>query len=59
MSGPLQLRNYQLTIPDYTTLCKRKKTIDVSNKLEKCNRTEDLVFAIDASGLKFFGEKVN
>ena len=57
MSSLLQLHNYQLTIPDYTTLYKRKKTLDVSNKLRKWNRKENLVFAIDASGLKCTGEK--
>ena len=57
MSSLFQMNNYQLTIPDYTTLCRRKKTIDVSNKLKKWSRKENLVFAIDASGLKCTGEK--
>ena len=51
------MNNLQLTIPDYTTLCRRKKTLDMSKKLRKWNRTENLVFAIDASGLKCSGEK--
>ena len=57
MSSLLQLHNYQLTIPDYTTLCRRKKTLDVSKKLRKWNRKENIVFAIDASGLKYYDEK--
>ena len=54
ISSLFKMNRLQLTIPDYTTLCRRKKTLDVS---KKWNRTENLVFAIDASGLKCFGEK--
>ena len=57
LSSLLQLHNYQLSVPDYTTLCRRKKTLDVSKKLKKWNRKENIVFAIDASGLKCSGEK--
>ena len=57
MSSLFQMNNLQLTIPDYATLCRRKKTLDMSKKLRKWNRTENLVFAIDARGLKCSGEK--
>jgi len=57
LSSLLQLHNYQLTVPDYTTLCRRKRTLDVRDKLKKCNGKENIVFAIDASGLKCSGEK--
>ena len=53
----LQLNNLNLTAPDYTTVCRRKKVLDVSKKLKKWNRKENIVFAIDGSGLKCYGEK--
>ena len=34
-----------------------KKTLKVNKKLRKWNRKENIVFAIDASGLKFSSEK--
>jgi len=40
MSSLFQMNNLQLTIPHYTTLCRRKKTLDMSKKLRKWNRTE-------------------
>ena len=52
LSSLLQLHNYQLTVPNYTTLCRRKKTLDVRDKLKKWNGKENIVFAIDGSGLK-------
>ena len=52
ISSLFQMNKLQLTIPDYTTLCRRKRTLDVSKKLKKWNRKENIVFAIDASGLK-------
>ena len=57
LSSLLQLHNYQLTVPDYTTLCRRKKTLDVREKLKKWKGKENIVFAIDGSGLKCSGEK--
>jgi len=57
ISSLLQLHNFQLTVPDYTTLCRRKRTLDVRDKLKKWNGKENIVFAIDASGLKCSGEK--
>jgi hypothetical protein len=40
LSSLLQLHNFQLTVPDYTTLCRRKRTLDVSKKLKKWNGKE-------------------
>ena len=57
ISSLFQMNKLQLIIPDYTALCRRKKTLDLSKKLRKWNRQENLVFAIDASGLKCTGEK--
>jgi IS5 family transposase len=58
MLSILSLHNQcSLKIPDYTTLCRRRKTLDVSKKLRKWNRKENIVFAIDGSGLKCCGEK--
>ena len=57
MSNLLQLHNYQTTISEYTTLCRRNKTLDVSKKLRKWNRKENMVFAIVASGLKCLVKK--
>jgi hypothetical protein len=57
LSSFLQLHHYQLTVPDYTTLCRRKRKLDVRNKLKKWNGKENIVFAIDGSGLKCSGEK--
>jgi hypothetical protein len=37
LSSLLQLHNYQLAVPDYTTLCRRKRTLDVRDKLKKWN----------------------
>ena len=57
LSSILQLNKLQLTTPDYTTLCRRKRTLDVRSKLRKWNRKDNIVFAIDGSGLKCQGEK--
>ena len=57
MSSLIELHNYQLTIPNYTTLCRRKRTLDVSKKLKKWNRKENIVFAVNVSGLKCSSEK--
>jgi len=40
LSSLLQLHNYQLSVPDYTTLCRRKRTLDVRDKLKKWNGKE-------------------
>ena len=57
ISSLLLLHGQQLSVPDYTTICRRKKSINVSKKLRKWNRKDNIVFAIDGSGLKCCGEK--
>lgn len=57
MMSILESYHQALPIPDYTTLCRRRKGLDVSKKLNKWNRKENLVFSIDGSGLKCCGEK--
>jgi len=51
------LNGLPLSVPDYTTVCRRRKSLDMSKKLRKWNRKENIVFSIDASGLKCCGEK--
>lgn len=51
------LHKHKLTIPDYTTISRRKQKLDVKKKLKKWNGKENIVFAIDGSGLKCCGEK--
>ena len=51
------LNGSQLSVPDYTTLSRRRKSLDVSKKLKKWNGKENIVFALDSSGLKCCGEK--
>jgi hypothetical protein len=53
----LALNGRALSVPDYATVCRRRKTLDVRKKLKKWNRKESIVFSIDGSGLKCCGEK--
>jgi len=57
LNSILQIHHSKLKAPDYTTICRRKKYLDVSKKLSKWNTYENIVFAIDSSGLKCCGEK--
>lgn len=57
LSSILNLHGLNVSVPDYTTLCRRKRTLNVSKQLRKWNRNENIVFAIDGSGLKCQGEK--
>ena len=43
-----------LTAPDYTSICKRAKTLDIPIKVYDCRQT--LCLLIDSTGLKVFGE---
>ena len=53
----LSINGSSLKAPDYTTLCRRRQVLDVSKKLKKWNNRDNIVFAIDGSGLKCCGEK--
>ena len=57
VSSLLSVSGTPLKVPDYTTICRRSKVLDVSRKLRKWNRKENIVFSIDGSGLKCCGEK--
>jgi len=57
VSSLLALNRQRLSVPDYTTVCRRRKILDVSKKLRKWNGKENIVFSIDGSGLKCCGEK--
>lgn len=57
MQSLIDLSGKKLKVPDYTTLCRRRQTLDVSHKLDKWNGKENIVFSVDASGLKCCGEK--
>jgi len=50
----LQWLGMALKCPDYTTLCRRGKTLDV--KLRPVRRGEHIFLAVDATGLKIYGE---
>ena len=47
-----------LAVPDYTTLCRRRKTlrVDLASKLEKVKPGEQMHILVDGTGLKIFGE---
>ncbi len=57
MESLLDVYGQSLRVPDYSTLRRRRKRLDVSKKLNRWNRKDNLVFAIDGSGLKCCGEK--
>jgi IS5 family transposase len=44
----------ELPVPDYTTLCRRRQTLDV--KLPRTQRDEPIHLVVDSTGLKVFGE---
>jgi hypothetical protein len=49
-----ELLNLPITIPDYSTISRRQKTIQVM--LERYHRGESLHVVVDSTGLKVFGE---
>jgi len=57
VSSLMALHHQSFKVPNYTTVCRRKKRLDVRKKLRKWNGKENIVFSIDASGLKCCGEK--
>lgn len=50
----LQLLGMDLECPDYTTLCRRGKTLEI--RLCPVRRGEHIFLVVDASGLKIYGE---
>jgi hypothetical protein len=41
-------------VPDYTTICRRQKHIDIAISYKKCR--DGLHLLVDSTGLKFLGE---
>ncbi len=50
----IQLSGLSWTAPDYSTLCRRQKQIDITISYQKSH--EGLHLLIDSTGLKFLGE---
>jgi len=49
-----QLMKLDLAIPDYTSLCKRAKKLDINISIRKTRGKIDII--VDSTGLKVFGE---
>ena len=46
-----------LPVPNYTTLCRRRKSLDIDILVQKARRIKGrIVLAVDATGLKVYGE---
>lgn len=54
MQSIVKLMSLDLTVPDYSLLCRRRKTIDVA--LPRRKKTEPLHMVVDSTGIKIFGE---
>jgi len=50
----IQLCGLDLTAPDYTTLCRRQKHIDITISYQESS--DGLHLLVDSTGLKFLGE---
>ena len=50
-----ELMGLNVDVPNYTTLCRRLKTIDTMTKKATIS-TEKIHIAIDSTGLKVYGE---
>ena len=50
----IKLCGLDWTAPDYTTLCRRQKTIDIAISYQKSRHGLHLL--VDSTGLKFLGE---
>ena len=50
----IQLSGLSWTAPDYSTLCRRQKQIDIAISYQKSH--EGLHLLVDSTGLKFLGE---
>jgi len=50
----IKLSGLSWTAPDYSTLCRRQKQIDIAISYQKSH--EELHLLIDSTGLKFLGE---
>jgi IS5 family transposase len=54
MQSVVKLLRVELPVPDYTTLCRRRKVLDV--KLPRQSRGEPIHVVVDSTGFKVYGE---
>ncbi len=54
MLSVVKLLGLDLTVPDYTTLCRRRKTLEVV--LPRRQKSEPLHMVVDSTGVKVYGE---
>ena len=54
----VSLMKLKLSVPDYTTICRRQKTLckQIDKIMKKVTKNEPLNIIIDSTGLKVFGE---
>ena len=50
----IELLGAELSVPDYTTLCRRRRSLDVT--LPRRHKSEPLHVVVDSTGLKVYGE---
>jgi len=55
MNDIVNMADLNCKVPNYTTVCKRQKKLNVA-LLKKSRNREKLYLAVDASGLKIYGE---
>lgn len=56
VSSLITLMDLGLSTPDYTTLCKRQKELEIELTTGNQNKTGPLDIVVDSTGLKLFGE---
>ena len=56
MQSVVELLRVQLPVPDYTTLCRRRKGLDVNIKISRRAKGEPIHIVVDSTGLKVYGE---
>jgi IS5 family transposase len=54
LTSVLRLLSVALPVPDYTTLCRRRQTLDV--RLPRRRPNGPLHVVVDATGIKVYGE---
>jgi IS5 family transposase len=54
MRSVVKLLGVDLTVPDYTTLCRRRRSLDV--RLPRRKKQEPLHLVVDSTGIKVYGE---
>lgn len=54
MCSIIHLLGVELSVPDYTTLCRRRRTLEV--ELPRRKKSEPLHMVVDSTGIKVYGE---